>query len=195
MGGNLVIPLNFEKNVEAFDPSTPNKNLKQRGPVLNTQTIQLCERLKIDDPISLILLKSGNPLPLPSPAKNDSAASSTFLEDTKTFNNTNSFICSPSPLSLPKPRFSLPEPRNTHEEISLDDDEDNDDDDDKEKEEKYNDLSENSLITNQSSELKTVNTPENNSADPVDMICSTPMTGKKPFKRRNESLYSNDGDE
>ncbi len=57
MDGHLDIPLNFEKLVKAFDPSVENvrmlNSIPPPSPLLNPQTEELCNRLGIDDPMTL----------------------------------------------------------------------------------------------------------------------------------------------
>lgn len=63
---NLIVLKNFEQTAPIFDPY--ETNLTQPVSHTNSQTIEFCDKLGIDDPTNLVLLKSG--------ANNTSKASS-----------------------------------------------------------------------------------------------------------------------
>lgn len=60
MAHNLAVPSNFVRTAEPYNPQQrKNGHTKQPNAQLNAQTTTLCERLGIDDPISLVMLSTG----------------------------------------------------------------------------------------------------------------------------------------
>ncbi|XP_044270846.1 lariat debranching enzyme [Tribolium madens] len=57
--GDLVVPNNFEKTSEGYC-GHKTKNFTQPEPVCNSQTVSFCNKLLIDDPLSLIINLSTN---------------------------------------------------------------------------------------------------------------------------------------
>lgn len=163
--GDLTIPNNFERTAPPYDPNRRPPMTHQPKPVKNPQTIEFCNRLDIDDPLTLVVLLSGGEIN-PSEYRdtmNTSAVSDTSLplndtdgpDDLSENNTLNSSTASSggvSNLTLLNQRLSLfdslPAPKNSTfdesalgnlEEVDIDlsdDDEDvNDDNGDDEKDE------------------------------------------------------------
>lgn len=61
MNNNLVIPANFARTAAPYDPAERASN-QQPAAQLNAQTTELCERLGLDDPVSLVMLMQGKQL-------------------------------------------------------------------------------------------------------------------------------------
>ncbi|XP_057658327.1 lariat debranching enzyme-like isoform X1 [Diorhabda carinulata] len=79
LNGNLVIPKLFSKTASAFNPNSPSDRPRQPEPVLNPQTISLCEKLYIDDPLTKISKINGTYAQLNSSIDLNSTIS--FLDD------------------------------------------------------------------------------------------------------------------
>lgn len=79
---NLKVPENFERVAPAFNPASGNKFGCQPEAILNKQTTLFCEKLGIDDPLSLVLMFAGKELNYSniSSATFDSSISSSFNE-------------------------------------------------------------------------------------------------------------------
>uniref|UniRef100_A0A069DVC4 Putative rna lariat debranching enzyme n=1 Tax=Panstrongylus megistus TaxID=65343 RepID=A0A069DVC4_9HEMI len=87
MSGDLRVPLNFAPTAPTQEElqSTPKKR-RSVAPLLNSQTIEFCEKLGIDDPLALILEKTDNSnsatqtLNNSSPALDTSENSASFVD-------------------------------------------------------------------------------------------------------------------
>lgn len=56
---DLVIPKNFERTAEVYNPSSPSLQPYQPKPILNPQSSLLCNLFDIDDPLSIVLSMAG----------------------------------------------------------------------------------------------------------------------------------------
>lgn len=62
IGGNLNIPQNFERTSAPYDSNNRPFRTMQPKPVRNSQTVEFCNLLDIDDPLNLVVILSGNEL-------------------------------------------------------------------------------------------------------------------------------------
>lgn len=51
---DLTVPLNFKASVEAHNPETANRRVRQPNLAINDQTTEFCNTLGIDDPFALL---------------------------------------------------------------------------------------------------------------------------------------------
>lgn len=169
MDGNLVVPHNFVMTAEPYDPEDNSTQKRQPQPVSNAQTTRLCDLLQIDDPVSLVLLQMGNSLPQHSPITPKMKSVHLTPENLaeRTFSDlSDSTYSSPiTPLSLPVPKKSFSEPILEMEKTS-------------------------GIV------YTIPTTPDCDFEELAEVTspittCTTPVSTKKPFKRRNESFYSN----
>ena len=59
---DLQIPLNFVRLVAPFNPQITNQSQQSPKSVINPQTTEFCNKLRIDDPLTLAMMMSGNEL-------------------------------------------------------------------------------------------------------------------------------------
>lgn len=96
MGGDLTIqPNGFVRTASAYVVGSPRG--VQQTPVLNPQTRELCDRLSIDDPLQLVLSRSGKTLQAASP-----------IDDKQGNEISSEVVVSPATRSIS--RLSLPPP-------------------------------------------------------------------------------------
>lgn len=57
--GNLDIPKNFERTAPPYNPNNRPPMTQQPKPVKNSQTVDFCNILEIDDPLNLVVILSG----------------------------------------------------------------------------------------------------------------------------------------
>jgi hypothetical protein len=65
-GGDFLVPHNFARSVDAFEPKSQNDSsnwnvysyTEQPPAQINSQTTAFCERLSVDDPMALLLSSS-----------------------------------------------------------------------------------------------------------------------------------------
>lgn len=131
--GDLQIPENFQKISPAYSPSESRRHTSQPDAQVNMQTTNFCDKLGIDDPLSLVLLLSGKDL-------NYSNANSSFDNDLYPLDDTGNVsgnqlsqnspkepFCGPPASSLPKPSLWMVEDRSGDpDKIDLNDDDDED---------------------------------------------------------------------
>lgn len=193
---DLKIPNNFCRTVEAFDPSTYNKgqHYKQPKSQINPQSLQFCDTLGIDDPLSLAMIMGGHELSHSSTLENtqDSALNDSFLLDDQqpsSLNTSTASVCLPaasSPLKrksnsgmiLPKPK-ALDEGNN--EEIVLDDT-------------KEDDIKEDNVKEDNISTETCINLPAAH-VEITSEVAHSPKPPIKKFKRRNQDIYQEKEDE
>ncbi|KAM7356005.1 lariat debranching enzyme [Cochliomyia hominivorax] len=191
---DLKIPNNFCRTVEAYDPTTYSKgqHYKQPKSQINPQSLQFCDTLGIDDPLSLAMLMGGHELSHSSTLDNtqDSALNDSLLQDDQqpsSLNTSTASIClsassplkrkSNSSLNLPKPKTAEDESLNiNNEEISLDDNSNNDD--------IREDLKDESI-----EEHTTINQPQIEIESTLNVKVDSPKPPIKKFKRRNQDIY------
>lgn len=136
-------------------------------PVLNPQNSEFCSSLQIDDPVSLIMIQKG--LVLKSPSTYES---SKIILDKETDVATSNIpilplqVTPPVLLSQPNTPLSLPEPI-----------------------QKYEDFADGKFLGD-SSLNETINSGIIETSE-----CETPISTKKKFNRRNESLYKSNLEE
>lgn len=219
LNGDLVIPNNFERTTPPYDPNRRPPMTHQPKPVQNPQTTDFCNRLNIDDPLTLVVLLSGGEMNRSEYRDTmNTSVSDTSLplndtgpDDLSTENNTlNSSTASSggiTNLTLLNQRLSLfdtlPAPKNTLDEsvpgnpeeadIDLsDDDESNEivDDDSSKKNESTPNLS-HPMDAEVTPSIVAVEKRQNTDENPTD---STSPTVKK-IKRRNAAIYADNDDE
>lgn len=189
---NLLIPLDFCRTVEPYNPLNRKECPGQQKAQANPQTTTFCDKLGIDDPISLAMHVKGHELNLStyidSSMNNDSLMSLTTASDSS-FNTTSEV----TPMKRKSLFDSLPPPNASS--CSINPDEVDIDDDDIDlpvvEETPVDDKSEtdgmNSML--QSSTLSS--SMENDSLLADDSV----LPLKKKFKRRNASIYETTNDE
>ncbi|CAH1400398.1 unnamed protein product [Nezara viridula] len=177
MGGNLQIPLNFQFNANEAGAVSPRKGLS-----INHQTRELCDKLGIDDPMTLF---EGSPSSTPgtveTPDRNDSSFTDdlTFVDSA----NENSFSHvdsekdeSESPQSRGKIALVLPPPK-FNDSFSEELEERSESDISRELEEDKS-LEEQALFVIDES-------PKRSAEEELEKA----ITGPKKFKRRNKDIY------
>ena len=189
------IPLNFKTTAKVFDPNT--ENLKQMHSLrvpeaeVNFQTEFFCEKLGIDDPISLIDQESSfnqsSSLKLSDLAdenmtfqitKNDDE----ILIDDETDSDEEEVKKSPDP-GLKKSFLNLPKPKNL------------DDSKDEEKSEKNSSSLRKSFMNLPPPKNSDTNEPLDKTETEKSDEKVEPGPQKKTFKRRNASIYTTNEDD
>lgn len=114
LSNNLVVPLNFTRTAEPYNPQEPQSPYRtQPKAQLNPQTTLFCELLDIDDPISLLMVLQRIPLNHSSYRDKDSSFGlDDSLTDTSLNTTSDSFGSTPQ---RTRTQFSLPEPLNGSE--------------------------------------------------------------------------------
>ncbi|KAJ8713542.1 hypothetical protein PYW07_013912 [Mythimna separata] len=168
--GSLIIKEDsFVRTAPVYNPDAP-KTIPS-VPIMNPQTVQLCEKLGIDDPVQVIMARMGQPMKQPyvdtnppsadfkSDSPTEEVVSSSIREspDTRTVSST----VIQTPVKTSKLALLLPAPMTPSE-------------------------------NQKSPPITTPDTSISNSFDSTIYECKTPMsTGpKKTFKRRNMSIYT-----
>ncbi|KAF2904181.1 hypothetical protein ILUMI_02001 [Ignelater luminosus] len=107
---NLVVPRNFTKTAEAYNPQNPkSRYVKSPSPYINNQTVEFCNKLEVDDPLVLlnafstnIGLKEEDGL---TAAESQDDLLSTEDEESEAYETFNKITPSKLSLSLPKPKY------------------------------------------------------------------------------------------
>ncbi|XP_072384494.1 lariat debranching enzyme [Diabrotica undecimpunctata] len=171
---NLVVPRIFSKTAVAYSPNSKKNDVKQPEPILNPQTVTLCEILAIDDPLTLISKMEGTLEHLNSSLDLNSTIS--FIDDSQENESLNSSQDTPTKKMF---NLTLPDPK-----VDLDDD--------------LEDIEEaNEDIKNDSQEVEATEV-KTESEDtkiktlvehmlPTEDDCKSPVI--KKLRRRNEELY------
>ncbi|XP_075161663.1 lariat debranching enzyme [Haematobia irritans] len=184
---DLKIPNNFCRTVEVYDPSIHNRGQQYKQPKsqINPQSLNFCDTLGIDDPLSLAMLMGGHELSHSSTLDNteDSALNDSLADEHNSSLNT-SLGCTRSPLkrksnsglSLPKPKLTDSNVSGNVEELQISDTEADKED------------------------VKTDDHGESTSCIeivPPENISSTNLVKPpiKKFKRRNQNIYQDNEDE
>ncbi|XP_055912913.1 lariat debranching enzyme [Eupeodes corollae] len=112
LGYDLKIPENFCRTVEAFNPNDINTNPQQPKSQINPQSLQFCDNLGIDDPLSMAMIVGGHELShsstLDGSDLNDSGQFDQSNADMNSSCDTISPLKRKSNLCLPKPVGDLP---------------------------------------------------------------------------------------
>lgn len=112
---DLRIPKNFVKTAPGHTGGIINRNSKQPQAQLNPQTKSFCEKLGVDDPLSLILKNSDDSVSsLLEESNLDDSQNTTFIDDTDVSNRSMDSLNS----SI-RTRLSLPEPRSDNYDSSV----------------------------------------------------------------------------
>lgn len=155
----------FVQTAPIYQQDMPKRNPSE--PIINPQTANLCEKLGIDDPVQVVMARSGRVMKKPQNLntsttnnKKDKTAESSFVE---------SVACSPI-----KTKMVLPTPSTPIVNDSQD----------------LSDSHEKSFFSPENSSMLS------NSTCSTTVECSTPVssTPKKSFKRRNLAMYTTDED-
>lgn len=116
--GNLKVPLNFSRTVQAYNPSNPKSqgHTQQPAAQVNPQTREFCERLGIDDPIAILLEAEGSSSSNLAPASCSEISTNLIPASIK---NESMSIDSSVPVA-PKTRLAmnLPNPKMVYETLS-----------------------------------------------------------------------------
>lgn len=187
MGNNLVVPLDFTRTVEPYNPNSRKDFPGQQNAQSNPQTTTFCNTLDIDDPISLAMHVNGKELNastyIDSSTNNDSLLSESSVTDSSF--NTSSEV---TPMKRKSLFESLPPPSanstcNNPDELDIDD-------------ESHDEPSITSFETSGGTDGMTSmlqnstmfeSSVENDS--PVIAADDSILPLKKKFKRRNASIY------
>lgn len=168
MGDMEIKKDSFIQTAPVFKEGTPTQ--APRDPIMNPQTTYLCEKLGIDDPVQVVMARSGREMKKPETV-NTSSNKTVNTSSNKTVNT--SFV--PEVVNTPmKIKMSLPTPLTPI----------------------VND-SQNISDTHESSFVSTANSSVlSNSTCSTTVEGSTPVsdTPKRTFKRRNMAMYSTDED-
>lgn len=162
MGDMEIKEDNFVQTAPIYQPGTKNKMPSE--PILNPQTAKLCEKLGIDDPVQVVMARSGRVMKMP--------------QNLNTTNNKSEKIDKPSfvapvastPLKI---KMVLPTPSTP---IINDSD--------------VSDTRENSCFSPENSSMLS-NSTCSTSVECSTPVSDTP---KKSFKRRNLAMYTSDED-
>lgn len=129
LSDNLVIPLNFCRTAEPYNPQLPQSPYRvQPRAQLNPQTTAFCELLDIDDPISLVMVQQKIPLNHSTYRDKDSSFGLDDSLDQSSTTDSSLNTTSDSLDDTPRKRteFALPEPLNASadnpDQLSLDED-------------------------------------------------------------------------
>ncbi|KAL0270891.1 UNVERIFIED_CONTAM: hypothetical protein PYX00_008164 [Menopon gallinae] len=169
---DLKVPHNFTVTVPPYNPKSSNQGSRRLQPNINPQTVQFCEKLGIDDPISLLLNEDGLNTSNSSFSMNSFDSSSFVAPTDSELESSSSSFQGFSPLvtgrdTLRTP-LKLPKPLNSSD-ISVDD-----------------------CVT--STPYKEEVQPENDSVSVDDTEKTVDIdesaSGPKKFKRRNLAMYS-----
>lgn len=122
--GSLKIPTNFEKIAPAYDPNDGRRCGYQPDAQINMQTTTFCDKLGIDDPLSIVLLLAGKDLSYSSSVNSSMNSTMTAsFNDSLDLSQGSPSIRPPMASALPLPMW-IDKGRNTNpEQIDLDEDE------------------------------------------------------------------------
>lgn len=196
---DLKVPLNFKRTAEPYTPSKPKQYLSQPKAVINSQTTLLCEKLNIDDPVSLAKIMAGEELNESTYEDLKFSFSSNITDSSLLSFSNESNISTPAKRSLSE---SLPKPKeldgeyllqsSNSKERNLDDDSIIENFDNKWKDVRTPHKSMNSSILNETTLTASFEPSFSNSDDATRLNCETKCERPvKKFKRRNESIYNN----
>uniref|UniRef100_A0A336LVS1 CSON005839 protein n=1 Tax=Culicoides sonorensis TaxID=179676 RepID=A0A336LVS1_CULSO len=128
---DLRIPENFQKVSPAYNPSDERRHGTQPDAQVNMQTTQFCDKLGIDDPLSLVLLLSGKELNYSTNTNLSHDSDMQSLDDTGNIsgytlsqNSPENPDQAPPASSLPKPVWMVEDRTGDPDKINLDDDDD-----------------------------------------------------------------------
>lgn len=185
---NLVVPMNFCRTVEPYNPNNRKEFATQQIALSNPQTTAFCDKLGIDDPISLALHVNGHELNhstyIDSSMNNDSFMSSTATSDSSF--NTSSEV---TPLKRKSLLDSLPPPNSSScsinpDELGIDEEFDL----------LVEDISfklpvEDNSGTDGMNSMLECSTLSSSTEKDDSLIDDSSLPLKKKFKRRNASIY------
>lgn len=168
LGSLIINEDSFVKTAPVYNPETPKTT--PSVPIMNPQTVQLCEKLGIDDPVQVIMARMGQTMKQPhvdtSPPSEDLADSPIEVVRSSTRESPDmlSTVTSPimqTPIKISKLSLLLPAPVTPCED-------------------------------EKSPPVATPDTSIANSFDSMIYECRTPISvgPKKTFKRRNMSIYN-----
>ncbi|XP_063237675.1 lariat debranching enzyme isoform X2 [Bacillus rossius redtenbacheri] len=179
LNNNLTVPLNFTQTVTPYDPAEDAQTLATRPTAqVNPQTMALCERLGVDDPMSL-LLEDNAPDSANASLIEANASVSFLVTDDSAVELDGSLeldvsTCSPR-VSLRRSAIVLPSPLHSEP-----------------------DCSDVEVVNSGCDDVSTVSqgsTGGEDVSDTPDCQPTDPQPKNKKFKRRNQALYqSTDND-
>lgn len=122
--GDLRIPENFQRISPVYNPSEGRRHTSQPEAQVNMQTTNFCDKLGIDDPLSLVLLLCGKELNYSTNANSSLESDMHPLDDTGNvsehpFSQSSS---APPASDLPKPVWMLEDRTGNPDKIDLDED-------------------------------------------------------------------------
>lgn len=162
MGDMEIKEDSFVQTAPIYQQNAPKQNLSE--PIINPQTTNLCEKLGIDDPVQVVMARSGRVMKKPQNLN-------TITTNNKTgkTNSIESIACSPIKTKMVLPTPSTPIV-NDSQDIS--------------------DSPENSFFSPEISSVLSDST----CSTTVECSTSVSDTPKKSFKRRNLAMYTTDED-
>lgn len=129
--GDLRVPENFQKISPAYNPSEGRRHVSQPDAQVNMQTTNFCDKLGIDDPLSLVLLLSGKELNYSTNINVSFDSDLHPLDDTGNVsgyplsqNSLDEPFLAPPASDLPKPVWMIEDRTGDPDKIDLDDDDD-----------------------------------------------------------------------
>lgn len=166
MGDMEIKEETFVQTAPIYQQDAPKRCPSE--PIINPQTANLCEKLGIDDPVQVVMARSGRVMKKPQNLNTSTTNNKSDKMD-KTSIAASGVACSPFKMKMVLPTPSTPIV-NDNEDIS--------------------DTQENSFLSPDNPSLLS------NSTCSTTLECSTPVssTPKKSFKRRNLAMYTPDED-
>lgn len=187
---NLVVPMDFCRTVEPYNPNSRKEFPSQQKAQANPQTTTFCDTLGVDDPISLAMHVNGHELNL-STYIDDSLMSLTAASDSSF--NTSSEV---TPMKRKSLLDSLPPPNDNSsvcnfnpDELDIDDDIDTPVEDHVTSFETTIDDKSGTDGMNSMLESSTLSSSMENDAEAESLVDNSILPLKKKFKRRNASIY------
>ncbi|XP_063701404.1 lariat debranching enzyme [Culicoides brevitarsis] len=116
---DLRIPENFQKISPAYNPNDNRRHGTMPEAQVNMQTTTFCDKLGIDDPLSLVLLLSGKELNYSTSNMSHEETPASTLDDT---GNVSGNFSPPPASDLPKPVWMMEDRSGDPDKIDLDDD-------------------------------------------------------------------------